>query len=204
MWPVVWPNHMCVCMCITHNGMVLCDKEQFGEGSVKRQQYSDAGGILAQAVFHWHEELPQRSQQLQLTHSVGKTTSWKLNFIHLLYIRGATARSKQIKTHISISVLSYEWPIQIKYYNVVFTTGCNFLLSCTNGFQTTHKILLMRPHLKLKFKLRSETDESEQSTWVLNTNIILHIKFGYLWNSSPQVFNCTLFNLSISLFIYIS
>lgn len=38
---------------------------------MKRQQHSDTGRILAQAVFHGHEKLPQRSQQSQLTGSVG-------------------------------------------------------------------------------------------------------------------------------------
>lgn len=54
---------------ITHNGPGLCDEEEFSESSVKRQQHSDTGGILAQAVFHRHEELPQRSQQSQLAGS---------------------------------------------------------------------------------------------------------------------------------------
>lgn len=55
----------------THSGPGLGYEEEFGEGSVKRQQHSDAGRILAQAVFHGHEKLPQRPQQSQLTGSVG-------------------------------------------------------------------------------------------------------------------------------------
>ncbi|TNN64739.1 hypothetical protein EYF80_025045 [Liparis tanakae] len=55
--------------CVTHNGTGLCDEEEFSEGSVKRQQHSDTGGVLAQAVFHGHEELPQGPQQRQLTGS---------------------------------------------------------------------------------------------------------------------------------------
>lgn len=60
-------------MCVTHNGTGLCDEEEFSEGSVKRQQHSDTGRILAQAVFHRHEELPQRPQQRQLTRSKVQT-----------------------------------------------------------------------------------------------------------------------------------
>lgn len=67
---------VCVCMCVTHNGTGLCDEEEFSEGSVKRQQHCDTGGILAQAVFHWHKELPQRSQQSQLTGSKAQTNRW--------------------------------------------------------------------------------------------------------------------------------
>lgn len=52
---------------MTHAGMALCDEEELGEGSVNRQQHSDTGGILAQAVLHGYEELPQRAQQRQLT-----------------------------------------------------------------------------------------------------------------------------------------
>lgn len=52
---------------MTHAGVAFCDEEELGEGSVKRQQHGDTGGILAQAVLHGHEELPQRAQQRQLT-----------------------------------------------------------------------------------------------------------------------------------------
>lgn len=45
-------------VCVTHDGAGFCDEEEFGESSVKRQQHSDTGGILAQAVFHGHKELP--------------------------------------------------------------------------------------------------------------------------------------------------
>lgn len=64
-----------VCLWKTYDGPGLCDEEQFGEGSVKRQQHSDTGGILAQAVFHSHKEVPQRSQQRQLTGSTVQTSS---------------------------------------------------------------------------------------------------------------------------------
>ena len=66
---------VCVCVCVwdTHNGAGLCDEEEFSECSVQRQQHSDTGGILAQAVLHRHEELPQRSQQCQLTGSGAQT-----------------------------------------------------------------------------------------------------------------------------------
>lgn len=59
----------------THDGTGLRDEEEFSEGSVKRQQHSDTGRILAQAVFHRHEELPERSQQRQLTGSGNKQTA---------------------------------------------------------------------------------------------------------------------------------
>ncbi len=64
---------VCVCVRVTHNGTGLCNEEEFSEGSVKRQQHSDTGGILAQAVFHRHKKLPQRSQQRQLTGSEVQT-----------------------------------------------------------------------------------------------------------------------------------
>lgn len=53
--------------------MGLGNEEELGEGSVQRQQHGDAGGILAEAVFHRHEELPQRPQQRQLTGSAPQT-----------------------------------------------------------------------------------------------------------------------------------
>ena len=106
--------HLCFCVCVfssTHNGTGFCDEEELSEGSVKRQQHCDASGILAQAVFHRHKELPQRSQQCQLTGSraqtnqqtdkhmyksrtekiksltIGETKLWlKLNFIYLPHV----------------------------------------------------------------------------------------------------------------------
>lgn len=63
----VWPVNVCVC--VTHNGTGLGNEEKFSQGSVKRQQHRDAGGILAQAVFHGHKELPQGPEQSQLTGS---------------------------------------------------------------------------------------------------------------------------------------
>lgn len=59
----------------THAGVGLGDEEELGEGSVQRQQHGDAGGILAQAVFHGGEELPQRPQQRQLTGSARQNTA---------------------------------------------------------------------------------------------------------------------------------
>lgn len=57
----------------THAGVGLGDEEELGEGSVQRQQHGDAGGILVQAAFHRHEELPQRPQQRHLAGSAEQT-----------------------------------------------------------------------------------------------------------------------------------
>lgn len=88
--------------------MRLGDEEELGEGSVQRQQHGDAGGILAEAVFHRHEELPQRPQERQLTGSAAQTQRQSEEVKHTTHSPAAAATSgafqyncnADIETHI--------------------------------------------------------------------------------------------------------